>query len=111
MKWRLFLAGVLLAVLVAISYVSAFAASPDYHYALMQCSGLTLDELALANQIFDTDYGWAHQLTTNAQWIGTYEARVNEFANSLGCKDVLKDGQLTRWADNYAKIYKRYFGD
>lgn len=111
MKWKYFLAGILLAVFVAVSCVSAYAASPDHHFALMQCTGLTLTELGIANQIFDTDYGWAHQLTTNAQWVGTYETRVNEFANSLGCKDVLRDGQLTPWAQNYAKVYKRYFGN
>lgn len=91
--------------------LAALAAPPDYHFALAQCSGLSLAELAQANQKFDTAYGWAHQLTTGAQWAGSYEARVNEFAATLGCQPVLKDGQLTFGAKLYVPVFKFYFGD
>lgn len=104
----LFLFVLIGAALLIVMPASASAAPPDYHYALVQCSGLSLSELAVANQRFDTRYGWEHQLTTTAAWLGTYEARVNEFAASLGCGPVLRDGQLTFAARLYVPVYKFY---
>ena len=90
----------------------AFAESPQpYTYALVKCSGLPVDILILAEQDFDTAYGWSHQLTTPAQWSGSYEARVNEFASLLGCPQVLQDGQLTRWFKFYSPTYQHILRD
>ena len=90
----------------------AFADSPQpYTYALVKCSGLPVDILVLAQQDFDTAYGWSHQLTTPAQWSGSYEARVNEFASLLGCPQVLQDGQPNRWFKFYSPTYQHILRD
>ena len=64
---------VLLFVLLEIAFtpLTTFADSPAYHYGMVKCSGLSLQELAIANQKFDSAYGWNKQLTTPAQWQGT----------------------------------------
>lgn len=101
-----------LSVLAGLAFpVMASAAGPDYQYALVQCSGLSLAELQAAEQRFDTWYGWQKQLTTPAQWTGTYEARVNEFAASLGCPKMLDSGQLTFAAKLYVPVFRFYLGD
>jgi hypothetical protein len=67
---------------------------------MVQCSGLSLSELAQANQRFDTAYGFAHQLDTPWKWEVSFMPRVNQFASTLGCPQVLiddgtPDGKLT----------------
>ena len=106
---------VLLFVLLEIAFtpLTTFADSPAYHYGMVKCSGLSLQELAIANQKFDSAYGWNKQLTTPAQWQGTYIARVNQFASTLGCPQVLIDdntptGQLTLHYKIYDGWYQFY---
>ncbi len=98
---------VILLVLIFLSAVPASAESPQpYQYALVKCSGLPVATLVRAEQSFDSAYGYKHQLTTLEQWIGTYEARVNEFASLLGCPQVLSEGQLTFWYKIYTPVYR-----
>ena len=106
---------VLLFVLLAIAFtpLTTFADSPAYHYGMVKCSGLSLSELSIANQRFDSAYGWAKQLTTLQMWQGTYIARVNQFASSVGCPQVLIDdntptGQLTLHYKIYDVWYQFY---
>lgn len=91
--------------------VASAEAPQPYTYALMQCSGLGVNDLAIAQQKFDSAYGWRYQLRTDAQWAGTYEARVNAFAATLGCAPVLRDGQLTYAAKIYVPVWGFYFGE
>lgn len=108
--WALVL--VILALLVVGSGTVARADAPQpYTYALVQCSGLSVAELQVAEQKFDTWYGWQKQLTTPAQWLGSYEARVNEFASTLGCPKVLDNGALTFNAKIYLPWYRFYLSD
>src|SRR4030065_1480020 len=84
MKWKIGL--IVLVVLAALLPSIALAGDPpEYHFGMVQCSGLSLVELGIANQKFDSAYGWQHQLTTPAQWIGSYPARVEMFASTVGC--------------------------
>ncbi|GEM_PF-3847101 len=107
MKWYLVLL-VAVIVICALAPQAAGAENPQpYQFALVKCSSLSLSEVQSANQMFDTTYGYEHQLTTPAQWLGTYEARVNEFASSVGCPRVLDGGQLTFWYKIYAPTYQR----
>lgn len=105
--------------LVALSIVvfplTARADGPQpYQYAMIQCSGLgTVENVAYANQQFDSQYGYDHQLTTDGQWQASYIARVNQFASSVGCPQVLQDdgtptGSLTFWYKIYVPNYQRY---
>lgn len=88
----------------------AFADAPAYQYGLIQCSGLALPELAVANQRFDTWYGWSHQLTTPQQWQASYITRVNEFASTLGCPKVLLDDNTPAGALTLPyRIYDAWF--
>ena len=110
MKWR----GKIAFVILALALVAVFAPSPamaadpakDYQYALSACTGFTVAEIQAYQQKFDSDYGWDHQLTTPAQWEGSYIARANEFAVTLGCQPVIgSDNQVTFWV----KIYRKWF--
>lgn len=85
-----------------------FAESPQpYLYAMTRCSGLSITQLQGAQQDFDTQYGWQHQLTTQAQWSNSYEARANEFAHALGCPQPLRDGALMFAYKIYVPTYQR----
>lgn len=103
----LFLAVALVALVLA--PVPAFADGPQpVQYAMVQCSGLPLSIVVKAEQDFDTAYGFTHNLKTPEQWQSTYAARVNEFAASLGCPQVLQDNiTLTFWSKLYVPTYQR----
>ncbi len=100
-------------VLVGIGIARADNPQP-YQYAIVQCSGAgTVAQVQQAEQVFDTQYGFDHKLITPEQWIGTFIARVNEFASSVGCPQVLRDdgtlsGALTLWYKIYVPNYTRY---
>ena len=119
MKWRLaFVFAMVLSLVIVGGANVASAAPPDYQFALVQCSGLSLTELGTANQEFDSWYGWVFQLTTPAQWQGTYVARVNGFASTLGCPAMLTEadgkntaGTLTFAAKMYLPWYRFYLSD
>ena len=110
MKWKIFSAAMLALVIVSafVAPVALAADPPAYHFGLVQCSGLSLAELSVANQKFDTRYGFEHQLTTPAQWVGSYPARVEEFASTLGCPLVFRDGQLTLHYKAFGFWYRFY---
>jgi hypothetical protein len=83
-----------------------------YVYAMVKCSSLSIDQVVLAEQQFDTQYGYDHQLATPEMWTGTYISRVNEFAHTVGCPQVLEDdgspaGHLTFWFKIYVPTYQR----
>ena len=100
-------------VLVAFTASPAMAADPvkDYQYSLSACTGFTVAEIQTYQQKFDSDYGWDHQLTTPAQWEGSYIARANEFAVTLGCRPVIgADNQTTFWVRIYANWFAFFNG-
>ncbi len=110
MKWRL---SIIIAVLiVTLSAKIALADSPQpVQYAMMHCSGLSIDLIMSSERQFDDAYGFNHQLTTPAAWNNTYVARVNEFARTVGCPQMLNDdgssvGSLTFAAKIYAPVYR-----
>lgn len=106
---RLSILLIALSLLLILSASIASADGPaDYRAAMVKCSGLNVAQLAHAQQVFDTEYGWAHQLRTPEQWQGTYEARSNEFAQSLGCNSPLDSGKLTFWYRIYVPTYRHY---
>lgn len=93
----------------------ALADSPQpYQYAMVQCSGLgTVENVQFANQAFDTWYGTNYNLKTDGDWKGSYIARVNNFAVSVGCPTVLVDdgsptGRLSFWYQIYVPWYQRF---
>jgi hypothetical protein len=110
MKEFLFIVAVLL---IALLPTTAYADGPQpFQYALVKCSGLSIDQVVLGEQQFDTQYGYDHQLTTPEMWTGTYISRVNEFAHTVGCPQVLEDdgspaGHLTFWFKIYVPTYQR----
>lgn len=122
MKWRTVRTTVLVVLVLVLSVLAgiavpalampAYAQGPQpepqpYLYAMPKCSGLSLAQLEWAQQDYDTTYGWTHELVTDWQWRASFEARVNEFAVTIGCPQVLEDGQLTRWYKFYSPTYGR----
>jgi hypothetical protein len=109
MKWRIALSvfAVLLSVIVIATYTPvAYAEGPsDATLAIVQCSGMNLDTVTSGEQAFDTAIGYQKQLATQAQWEWSYVWRVNQFANRVGCPDVLVAGDSWQGTLTYAAKY------
>lgn len=92
MKWLLVI--VLLFALFTFAPVARADGPTPAQYAMIHCSGLSIDYIVSGEQSFDTAFGFAHDLTTPEQWEGSYVDRTNQFAHAIGCGDVLtSDGQ------------------
>lgn len=112
MKWKKSLIVLAVLVLSALAPIAVSADGPsDATLAIVQCSGMNLDTVTAGEQAFDTAIGFQKQLTTPAQWQGSYVWRVNEFAHRVGCPDVLTGeggwpGTLTYAAKYYVPVFK-----
>ncbi len=79
---------------------------------MVQCSGLSINDVVSGERQFYDLYWAEHQLLTPAMWQASYIARVNEFAHVIGCPALLSDegnnlaGQLTFAARIYAPVYR-----
>ncbi len=62
-----------------------------YVYAMVQCSGLSVDELMRGQKMYNDRYGAEHQLLNSAMWLASYIARVNGFSQSVYCGQILDE--------------------
>jgi hypothetical protein len=114
MKMKVFVSVLVAMVLCVVFVGAALADGPqDVQYAMTQC-GPSIDLVVSGQQAFDTACGFSHQLTTPAQWQGSYISRVNEFAHAIGCPQMLGDdgspaGALTFAAKIYAPVFKAIY--
>ncbi len=105
---------VVAAVLLALVPTVARAEDPQpYIYAMVQCSGLSVDELVRGQKMYNDQYGAEHQLLNSAMWLASYVARVNGFSQSVYCGQVLDEdgnnlaGKLTFKYRVAVPIYQR----
>ena len=59
--------------------------------------GLPADAVALAKVKFDTRYGFAHGIASDAQWSATWGERMQYFTDWLGVPNPTNDGTLKSW--------------
>ena len=109
MKWKFALA--VLFVALALVPVSVDAAPPEpFLFGMVNCSGYDVGDLQALRARFDAWYGAEHQVV---DWSGSYHARMNEFAASLGCPAPFNgEQQLTLpyriVAEWQARVYQWY---
>ena len=113
MKWKMLIVTLALVFVFVPSVARADSPQP-FQSVITRCSGLgSVAQVQQAEQVFDTQSGYDHQLTTPAQWQGSFISRVNEFASTVGCPPVLQDdgslsGALTFSYRIYVPWYTRY---
>ncbi len=105
---------VAIASLLALVPTVARAEEPQpYIYAMVQCSGLSVDELMRGQKMYNDQYGAEHQLLNSAMWAASYIARVNGFSQSVYCGQILDEdgnnlaGKLTFKYRVAAPVYQR----
>jgi len=93
-KWLLFITSALVIAVLLSSASVAYADKPEpFFWGMVHCSGYQVSELVVLRDKFDSWYGAQRN---NVDWLGSYHARMNEFALSLGCNPLFTaDGQLT----------------
>ncbi len=101
-------------ILIALVPTVARAEEPQpYIYAMVQCSGLSIDELMRGQKMYDDQYGAEHQLLNSAMWLASYVARVNGFSQSVYCGQILDEdgnnlaGKLTFKYRVAVPVYQR----
>ncbi len=110
--------GLIVFVAVAVLFVLvptvAWAEDPQPHvYAMVQCSGLSVNELMRGQKMYDDQYGAEHQLLNSTMWLASYIARVNGFSQSVYCGQVLDEdgnnlaGKLTFKYRVAVPVYQR----
>lgn len=92
MKWKI---AFLIIILSSLPSVALAADPPEpFLFGMTNCSGYDTGDLAVLRGKFDKWYGNEHR--NGVDWTGSYHARMNEFARSLGCNAPFSDGgQLT----------------
>ncbi len=107
---------VFVAVTVLLAFVPTGARAEEpqpYIYAMVQCSGLSVDELMRGQKMYNDQYGAEHQLLNSAMWLASYTARVNGFSQSVYCGQILDEdgnnlaGRLTFKYRVAVPIYQR----
>lgn len=60
-------------------------------------TGLSAEPVALAKVRFDSEFGFAHGITTSDQWAATYGDRMQFFTDDLGVPNPTRDGAPLPW--------------
>lgn len=81
--------------LVLIPQVALADGPTDVQFAIAGYTGVDPSTIMVAEQAFDTQIGFAWNLTTPDQWQKTYVSRSNLFGNSVGAPNFLVDDGVT----------------